>query len=696
MKIALVGNPNAGKSSVFNQLTGLRQKTGNFPGVTIDKRSGTALLPSGSPAEIIDLPGTYSLYPNSEDERIVADIFCERSSESFPDAVIYIADINNLERHLLLCSQLIDLEMPVVMALTMNDIAAKRGGFCDIGKLSAALDIPVVKVNGRTGEGLPDLCKAVSENMHRKPHRFSDKIFSEGLIDDIKKILPIENDYAALLTAHHFKGLAFLSEVQKKQIAEAIERHGFSSLSMQVHETLTRYDKIAAVLKAVSSQKPAQQMSLTEKIDKVLTNKVLGSVIFIAILFLLFQAIFSWAACPMLWIDAFFSTLAGYIERHLPAGIFNDLITDGIIPGLAGIFIFIPQIAILFAFIVFLEDVGYMSRAIFLSDSIMRKFGLNGRSMVALFSGLACAVPAIMSARAITNRKERLVTIMVTPFITCSARIPVFVILVALAIPADARLGIFNTQGIAMMGLYLLGVAAALTAAWVMKKIIATGELSCLVMELPSYKTPHWKNIVLTVWEKVKVFVTQAGKIILVISVILWFLSSYGPKRKMEAAEQSVLSEYHGSGYSRQQIDELVAARKMEASYAGHLGRLIEPVIRPLGFDWKIGIALITSFAAREVFVGTLATLYSVGSSDDTESIFRKLQSEVNPATGQLAFAPPTALSLLIFYAFAMQCMSTFAVVKRETKSWKWPILQFIYMTGLAYCASLVTFQVVR
>lgn len=684
MKIALIGNPNAGKSSIFNHLTGLRQKTGNFPGVTVDKRTGRTRLPNGNPADVIDLPGAYSLYPNAADERVVADTLCNRNSGSFPDVVVYVADANNLERHLLLCTQLIDLKIPVAMALTMTDLSEKNGLFYDYEELSESLGISVTKVNGRTGDGIQEMLKAVLQNHQKKAGSFiSVKHFSPNTIDAAKEIVKSTDisDYAALLTAHHYKNFSWLNKSQKSRIEESIRANGFSSIRLQVQETLARYDKINFLLKKISERnKLSNQESFTEKVDSLLTHKIFGSLIFLSILFLLFQAIFSWAAVPMEWIDVIFSNISLAVKQHLPAGIITDLFAEGIIPGLAGIFIFIPQIAILFAVIVFLEDIGYMSRAIFLSDSIMRKFGLNGRSMLPLFSGLACAVPAIMATRTITNWKERLTTIMITPLISCSARIPVYTILIALAIPADAHVGFFNLQGLVMTSLYILGIAAALATALVLKKIVKTNEQSFLLMELPSYKSPHWKNILLSVFDKVKIFVTQAGKVIMVISIILWFLASYGPGESMKLAEQ-------------QAGPTSIASKKLEASYAGHLGRLIEPVIQPLGFDWKIGIALITSFAAREVFVGTVSTLYSIG-DDSNQTVISRLRNEINPETGQPSFTTPVAVSLLIFYVFAMQCMSTFAVVKRETKSWKWPVVQTAYMTALAYLGSWTAYQV--
>lgn len=693
MNIALIGNPNAGKTSIFNHLTGLRQKTGNFPGVTVDKKTGELYLPDGTKATVIDLPGTYSLYPNSMDERIAADILCNNHDSSFPDLVIYVADANNLERHLLLCSQLIDLEIPVLLALTMTDIAEASGLHYNTQMLGDTLGVTIVPVNGRTGKGVNDLVKMIPSVIGRKGNRFIDaRSFASAIVDAVKKIIPAENDYAALLIAHHHQRFDFLSAAQKNEISN-ITSNTFNSLQFQVQETLARYDKITALLRsAIKQEKRNAEEPFTERIDKLLTHRVFGSLIFLGVLFLVFQAIFAWATYPMEWIDAGFNHLAGTLRELLPDGKFNELLTQGILPGLAGICIFIPQITILFILIVFLEDIGYMSRAIFLSDSLMRKFGLNGRSIVSLFSGLACAVPAIMTTRTITNWKERLITIMVTPLMSCSARIPVYTILVALVIPAETRIGIFDAKGILMMGLYLLGVTAALVAAFVLKKIVRTNEQSYLVMELPSYKMPNWKNIVFTVFEKVKVFVLQAGKVILVISIVLWFLASHGPKQAMQEAEVAALNSIQDT-LSVEQIESVVAAKKMQASYAGQLGKIIEPVIAPLGFDWKIGIALITSFAAREVFVGTIATLYSVGQEQSEESILEKMRSETNPQTGLRVFTPAVAFSLLIFYVFAMQCMSTIAVVKRETKSWKWATIQFVYMTMLAYAASFITYQ---
>ena len=408
---------------------------------------------------------------------------------------------------------------------------------------------------------------------------------------------------------------------------------------------------------------------------------------------LVFQAIFAWASYPMDLIDSLFGQLVEGVQQVLPAGWVTDLITDGILAGLGGVVIFVPQIAILFFLITILEEVGYMARAAFMFDRVMQFFGLNGRSMVALISSSACAIPAVMSTRNIANWKERLITIMVSPLISCSARIPVYTVLIGFVVPVGTVWGVFNQQGLAFMGLYLLGIFAAFASAWVFKKVLKTNESSYLMLELPSYRPPVMRNVWLNVWEKVKTFLLEAGKVIIVISIALWGLATYGPKAAIEQAEQSAIEQATEQNLPENEAADLLAAKQLEASFAGHLGKFIEPAIAPLGFDWKMGIALITSFAAREVFVGTMATIYSIGSEDDESSVRDRMAAERNPVTGDLVYSLPTSLSLLIFYVFAMMCMSTLAVVKRETKSWKWPIIQFVFMTAMAYLSSWIVYQ---
>lgn len=693
--IALLGNPNCGKSSVFNHLTGLRQKVGNFPGVTVDKKIGKTTLPDQSEVTLVDFPGTYSFYPTSIDERIVAQSLCNPQDPNYPDAILYIADVTKLEKHLLLLTQLRDLGLPIILGLNMADVAQKEGLEVDAQKLSRDLQVRVTKISGRTGQGIDDLKLQLQQlTQERSAYRVPKPLFNmtkveRATADAAKEIVPEANTYQGLLIAHHYKWLPFLSEAQRKLIADVGEQNGFESLRAQVDETMQRFDKFTPVVRsAIKTPSEFKGNSTTEKLDRVLTHRIFGPIIFFALMLLVFQAIFAWATYPMDIIESFFGYTGELIKSNLPEGWLSSLLTDGIIAGLGGILVFIPQIAILFLLISLLEEVGYMARAAYMFDNIMRSFGLNGRSIVALVSGGACAIPAIMSTRTIGNWKERLITILVTPFISCSARIPVYIVLIGFVVPPQTIWGIFGLQGLAFMGLYLLGIIAALLAAWIFKLILKTHERSFLMLELPEYRKPVLRNVGLTVWEKVRSFVVQAGQIILVISIVLWFLASYGPSAQMAQAREDALATAEAQNLSEMETKNLIASRTIEASYAGHLGKAIEPAIKPLGYDWKIGIALVTSFAAREVFVGTMATIYSIGSEQDEYSVRDRMAVERNPITGEKVYTPATALSLLLFYVFAMQCMSTLAVVKRETKSWKWPIVQFVFMTALAYLAA--------
>ncbi len=695
LRIALAGNPNAGKSSLFNQLTGLKQKVGNFPGVTIDRKEGTLVLPDGQRARIADLPGAYSFYPNALDERIALQNLL-RTKEAAYDVVIYVVDVTQLERHLLLFSQIADLRYPLILAVNMLDVAEKEGIRCDLNALTDALGIAVVPVNGRTGQGVAQLKELLTNTYDERVHFsfFTPEALAPAAIENVCAAVSEEcSPYEALLIAHHHTWLPHLSDTQKNTLAQQLgNKDDFNGIKLQVSETLQRYEKIVKLVEKTLQVTRQEGTPFTERLDRVLTHPVWGVATFLLILFLVFQAIFAWASYPMDLIDAGFAALVEQLNAALPEHLLTRLLTEGIIAGLGGILIFIPQIAILFCLVALLDDVGYMARAVFLSDTLMRKFGLNGKSVVALISGVACAIPAVMSTRTISNWKERVITIFVTPLMSCSARIPVFTVLIAFAVPEETVGGIFNLQGFAMMGLYLMGTTAALLSAWVLKKILRQTEVSSFMMELPSYKAPHWKNIALTVWSKVRIFVVEAGKVILVISAVLWFLASYGPADSLAVAETETTQKY-AQTLSEEELAKEIAAQKLEASYAGRLGKFIEPAIAPLGFDWKIGIALITSFAAREVFVGTMATIYSVGSADDTQPLIAKLRQVKNPKTGKLVYDVPTALSLLFFYVFAMQCMSTLAVVYRETNGWKWPLLQLGYMTALAYLVSLLTYQ---
>ncbi|MCF6360606.1 MAG: ferrous iron transport protein B [Cyclobacteriaceae bacterium] len=676
-RIALVGNPNSGKSSLFNQLTGLNQKIGNFPGVTVDKKSGISVLLNGEKVEIIDLPGTYSIYPKSNDETVVANILLNKENALFPDILVVVVDASNLKRNLLLFTQMKDLGLPVILALNMVDMADRIGVGYDLELLEKELGALVISTNARVGEGIDELKKALENQVMVSGGSFFDVTeLAKDQITDYLKEHPEDTAYWAL---------------QQLTSEGKLEEND----SVQAKDTTLRYGKINRLVKQVEVKKEAIGLKpYSEKIDKILTHKIWGYVIFLSVLFVIFQAIFAWASWPMDLIDIVFSELSAWLSTNLPAGIFTDLLAKGLVPGIGGVLIFIPQIAILFAFISLLEESGYMARVVFLMDKIMRKFGLNGKSVVPLISGVACAIPAIMATRTIENWKERMITIFVTPLMSCSARLPVYTILIALVIPDEYVLGVFNMQGLVLLSLYLLGFIAVLISAYILKKLMKTTERSFLIMELPTYKTPRWKNVGLTILEKVKTFSFEAGKIIIAVSIVLWVLATYGPGDNIANAEANVKATLVGTNYTEAELNDKVASYKLENSYVAKLGKAIEPAIKPLGFNWKVGIALVTSFAAREVFVGTMSTIYSIESADgDVNTIKARMGSEINPETGQLYFTLPVGLSLMVFYVFAMQCISTLAITYRETKGWKWPILQTIYMSGLAYVLSLLTFN---
>jgi ferrous iron transport protein B len=695
-KIALVGKPNSGKSSLFNQLTGLNQKIGNFPGITVDKRTGITMLPNREQAEIIDLPGIYSLYPRTLDEKIVAEIFADQRGENYPDCVALVADATNLKNCMLLLTQLMDLKLPIVLVLNMMDLAAKSGQSIDIQELSASLDLPVVMINARTGEGIQELKEVISGSVvpsSKSIFQIGDEI--KPLVKKIRERFNLSTDYEAYHFLQQTENLVFLNQADRDYILSEAKAFNFFQHKYQGAETILRYGFIQDLLnKVILKTSDPEWKKFSYRIDKVLTHKVWGYLIFFTVLFLIFQSIFAWAQVPMDFIDSSFAKLSNFLDHTFPDGPLFDLITQGIIPGIGGILIFIPQIAILFACISILEESGYMARVVFLMDKIMRKFGLNGKSVVPLISGLACAIPAIMATRTIENWKERLITIFVTPFMSCSARLPVFTILVALIIPENKLFGFFNYQGLVLMSLYLLGFVAAMFSAFVMKLLLKTKEKSYLIMEMPTYRRPKWANVGYTVVEKTKAFVFEAGKIILAISVILWVLASYGPGDKMQQAEEVVRSESREQQVTEQELEARISSYKLEHSYAGIMGKTLEPVIKPLGYDWKIGIALVTSFAAREVFVSTIATIYSLGGTDDEQTIKGRLKSEINPETGGPRYTPAVGFSLLVFYTLAMQCMSTLAIVKRETKGWTWPLIQLAYMTILAYVSAFIIFQI--
>jgi ferrous iron transport protein B len=697
LHIALVGNPNSGKSSLFNALTGLNQKVGNFPGVTVDKKTGHLQLDGQARAELIDLPGTYSLYPRRADEWVAYKVLMGVDTDVRPDIVLLVADASNLKRNLLFCSQIIDLKIPVVMALTMNDIAAKKDIKIDIAGLEAELGVPVVPVNPRKNKGLAELKKVLAQ-MAKARHNVQTREFvstrqlAPDSIGNMQELFPQMSDYAAIHYMINHENFPLTPSLQ-----DAIEKieldTRFNPTKTQAEEIMMRYTRIRQVMQQhVVEPGPLEKKLFTERLDNLLLHRVWGYLILLAVLFLLFQSIFWLAAYPMDGIEWLFAKGEGWLGDVLPSAWWSDLIINGLLAGLGGILVFVPQIMILFGLITVLEDTGYMARISFLSDKLMRKVGLNGKSVMPMISGFACAVPAIMSARNIENRKERLLTILVTPLMSCSARLPVYTILISLVIDDKYYFGFLSLQGLVMMGLYFLGTAMALVVSYVMKWFIRIKEKSFFILELPIYRGPRWKNVIVTMVEKAKIFVTDAGKVIMVISLLLWFLSTYGPAERMKQVDEKYTALIIANPQP-EKIDSLqkqLSSEKLQHSFAGIAGHTIEPAISPLGFDWKIGIALITSFAAREVFVGTMATLYSVEESDDNASLRQKMEA-ARHRDGSKVYTLPAALSLMVFYVLAMQCMSTLAVVKRETRSWKWPVFQFIYMTILAYgCSWLV------
>lgn len=665
ISIALIGNPNSGKSTLFNSLTGLNQKTGNYPGVTVDKHYGSYTF-KGTDYKITDLPGTYSLFPKSIDENVACKALL--SEKENMDVVIIVVDSSNLKRHLLLTTQVIDLKKPCVLALNMIDEAEKNNITIYKNELEKLFDIPVVAINSRSKHGIHELKEAIVKA------KISDSIFYN--FEKQKQLLPNISSYKHIIDSQFNENTTGIKEFE---------------LADNIH----RFSKINYIVAKCVKQPEQLNKSITQKLDAFFTHKIFGFAFFFFILFIIFQFIFFVAEYPMTLIEEAFAWLMNVTSNVLPTGQLNDLIVNGILAGLSGIVVFVPQIALLFLFIAILEDTGYMARASFILDKVMRRFGLNGKSVIPMISSVACAVPSIMSTRTITNWKDRIITILVTPLVSCSARLPVYTLLISIMFVGKQSLGFFNYQGMVLMGMYILGFAAALIAAIILKYVLKTTEKSYFIMELPVYRKPQWQTVIMLVLGKVKVFLFDAGKIILAISIVLWFLTSHAPSDKFNKIETKYklaigtsVTDSLKTSYTNQMQSE-----KLEASYAGILGKKMEPAIKPLGFDWKIGIALITSFAAREVFVGTMATIYSSGDAENTETLREKLMAEKNYETQQPAYSNAVCWSLLIFYVFAMQCMSTLATTYRETKHWKWPAIQLVFMTGLAYISSLLVYQ---
>ncbi len=694
--IALVGNPNVGKTSLFNKITGLRQKVGNYPGVTVEKREGS-VEKNGKNYHIIDLPGTYSIYPNSLDEEVVFNTLGNKTNPEYPHLAVVVAEPSNLKRSLLLYSQVKDLEVPTIFVINMKDEIEKKGLSIDVKKLEELIGTKVLLTNARNSEGLNELIENFEyQPIVNKPDFASGQLYDKAS-EEVKSTFNLDSNYLAHLYLGQ-KEISFLTAEQKEQLSTIKKKHQIVERRVQVKETIDRNKVLDEQLKSIITYNLENKTTVTEKIDRVLMHPILGYIIFFGLLLLIFQAVYTWSGPLMDYIDGLFGSLQELSASTLPEGPLVQLLNDAIIPGIGGIVIFVPQIAILFLFISLMEETGYMSRVVYLMDRWLKPFGLSGKSVVPLISGVACAVPAVMSARNIENDKERMLTILVTPFMTCAARLPIYIVIIALVIPDEEWLGL-NLQGLALFLMYVLGVVGALGSAILLNLVIKAKHKSLLILELPTYKLPDWKNVGINVWEKTLGFLLGAGKIIFAISIILWVLGSFGPGEQFNQAEEIVKA--HNPRLSEEELENEVASYQLEHSYLGQIGSVIEPVVAPLGYDWKMGIGLISSFAAREVFVGTMSTVYSLGEvdiEDDSEKgkLLDRMKAEINRNTGVQAYTFASGISLLLFYAFAMQCMSTIAIVKRETDSWKWTLIQTGFMTGLAYIVAFIAYQFLK
>lgn len=691
IKVALVGNPNVGKTSIFNALTGLNQHVGNYPGITVERKTGNFSVSQNINAHIIDVPGTYSIQPTSKDEEIALRILFDKKHKDYPDVVVVVVDIDNIKRNLLLFSQIKDLEIPTILAINMADQMQRKGIEIDIPRLEQLLGTKIALVSARKNQGIDELKQLILEYKEQEVQAFFDlKQVDETYFSQLQKANSTQNLFISWMLQTENPSALDLDYVLNKQ-----ETYPSIDLKkMQHRETVKRYQKIGEILNETYVKNKSKATGFEHKLDQLLIHPILGYLIFFVVIFVIFQSVFEWSSIPMDFIDEEFSKLSNFLKNQLTPGMLTDLVTEGIIPGISGVLIFIPQIAILFFFISILEETGYMSRVVFLMDRIMRPFGLSGKSVVPLMSGTACAIPAIMSARNIESYKERLITILITPFTTCSARIPIYIVIISLVIPDHKIAGLFSLQAMVMTVMYMLGFFMALLAAYILKQVIKNERKSHFIIEMPTYKMPLWKNVGYTVVEKTKAFVFGAGKIILMLSVILWFLGSHGPAKTFGKAEEIIAEKHQFENLSEAELEDKIAAYQLETSYIGMIGNTIQPVFQPLGYDWKISIAVLTSFAAREVFVGNLATLYNIGSKgEETETVVSKMRNEKN-LDGTPVFNLAVGVSLLLFYAFAMQCISTFAIARKETNSWKWTISQTLFMTGIAYFTAFVAYQI--
>lgn len=694
--IALVGNPNSGKTSVFNALTGLRQKVANYPGVTVEKKTGFLKGDKGAQVRVYDLPGLYSLVPKSLDDKIATDIVSGHSQEiKNLKLIVVVVDASNLNRNLYLVTQIIELGAPTLVALNMMDAAESNGLEIDVHALSKELGIPVVPLVANKGKGIPQLREKIFELVANET--ISSQNLTLRLDEDVRKATApichwLKGNTHVRAPASCSEALRVLSSDKaldiwtgknhrtnntKHQQLESIVKQSREKLKKKnmpwsMLETQLRYRWIDEIYNKAVQEVKKETLNFNEKLDNVFTHRLAGPFIFVFIFALIFQAIFSWAEVPMNGIETFMGWLGSKTTELMPDGILEDLIVNGALAGVGAILVFLPQIMFLFFFLSLLENTGYLARVAFMMDRFMRGAGLSGRSVIPLLSSFACAIPGIMATRTIQNPRERLITIMIAPLMSCSARLPVYALMIGAFIPSVSIWGVFSLPGLTLLAMYLLGIVAAMVAAFVLKRFVGKKQRPpTFVMELPPYRQPSLRRTLMQMWERAKIFVTDAGKIILAISIVLWFLASY-PKPPNDVSSSEAIKH----------------------SFAGKLGQVIEPVIQPLGFDWKIGIGLITSFAAREVLVSTLATIYNVEGADETSVTLREaLSNERVPETGEPVYTPLVAISLMVFFALACQCMSTVAIVKRETNSWRWPFIMIAYMSILAYLGSLIVFQ---
>ncbi len=707
-RVAILGNPNAGKSTLFNALTGLRQKVGNYPGVTVEKKTGACELPSGRRAEIVDLPGSYSLQPASPDEMIVRDVLLGLQEDTPPpDLIVFVVDATNLDRHLYLALQVIELGRPLLLVLNMMDMARARGQRVDERALERQLGVPVLGISASKGEGLAALREMMDRDVEPSTRHFRQwPPYLQRVLDRLEQRVPrhaalpdrARHDLALAMLLDHGEDDALARHVPPEALADArtiAQSLDQRSPDWRSEDVTGRYEEISALLAEAVIAPGEHGDRRREAIDRVLTHRVAGPVIFVVLMGAVFQSVFAWAQPAMNLIDLLVNRVGTSVAHAMPAGALRSLLVDGIIAGVGTTLTFVPQIAILFLFLCVLEDSGYMARAAFIMDRLMSRVGLSGRSFIPLLSSFACAIPGIMATRSIDNRRDRLATIMIAPFMSCSARLPVYALLIGAFVP-NRWVGIVTLPGITLFAMYFLGIAAAISIAWVLKRTVLKGGRPLYVMELPPYRMPSWRSVLITVRERSLLFLQKAGTVILAVSVVLWFLASY-PKggtavRALEA--QQAAAVVAGDSAEAGALDRRIAGAALEHSFAGQVGRFIEPSIAPLGFDWRIGIGLITSLAAREVMVSTMATVFNLGNvTSNVQPLRQSLREATDARTGQRAYTPLTGISLMVFYVLACQCMSTLAVVRRETNSWRWPIFMLVLMNAMAWLASFAVFQ---